>query len=95
LFEQALKANTPNRARSYLDSIADVDPGNAAVAAMRERLVGAFLDQAEAKAGEGARADAERALASARELSPNNPRIAEVEQKLRAATAPPTPPPGG
>jgi tetratricopeptide (TPR) repeat protein len=95
LFEQALKANTPNRARSYLDAIADLDPANAAIAPMRERLANVFLDQAEAKAGQGMRADAERALGSARELSPNNARIAEVEQKVQATAATPATPPSG
>ena len=95
LFEQALKANTPNRARMYLDAVADVDPGEAAVVPMRERLANVFLDQAEAKAGQGLRADAERALASARELSPNNARIAAVDQKIQALPAPGATPTGG
>ena len=93
LFEQALKANTPNKARGYLDAIADLDPGNASIAPLRERLAQAYIDQAEARVGDGMRAEAERALASARELAPNNARIASVEQKIKAMAA--TPPPSG
>jgi hypothetical protein len=89
LFEQAIKANTPNRARTYISAIADVDPGDAAVAPMRARLADVFLDQAEAKIGSGLRADAERALSSARELAPGNARIAAIEQKIAALPAPP------
>ena len=90
LFELALKANTPNRARIYLDAISDIDPGDASVAGLRERLANVFLDQAEARAGQGMRGDAERALTSARELSPNNPRLAGVGQKIQALPATPT-----
>jgi serine/threonine protein kinase len=90
LFEQALKANTPNRARIYLDAISDIDPGDASVGPLRERLANVFLDQAEARAGQGMRNDAERALTSARELSPNNPRLAGIGQKIQALPAAPT-----
>jgi serine/threonine protein kinase len=93
LFEQALKANTPNKARIYLAAIADVDPGSTSVAPLRERLANLYLDQAEARVAQGMRGDAERALASARELSPNNPRVAEVDQKIQAIPA--SPPTGG
>jgi len=53
-----------------------------------------FLDQAEARAGQGQRGDAERALASARELSPNNPRLSGIDQKIQALPSA-TPPAGG
>jgi tetratricopeptide (TPR) repeat protein len=94
LFEQALKAGTPNKARAYLEAIVDVDPGSASLAPLRERLANLYLDQAEARAEQGMRGDAERALANARELSPNNPRLAAIDQKIQAiATSPP--PAGG
>ncbi len=92
LFEQALKAGTPNKAYAYLDAVADLSPGDNSLPAMRERLANVFLDQAEVRVGQGLRAEAARALASARELSPNNARIAAVDQKIQAlpgATAPP------
>jgi len=92
LFEQALKAGTPNKAYAYLDAIGDLSPNDNALPAMRERLANVFLDQAEVRVGQGLRAEAARALASARELSPNNARIVAVDQKIQAmpgATAPP------
>jgi serine/threonine-protein kinase PpkA len=95
LFEQALKAGTPNKARAYLDAIVDVDPGDASVAPLRERLANLYLDQAEARAEQGMRGDAERALANARELSPNNPRLAAIDQKIQAIATSPPPPAGG
>ncbi len=94
LFEQALKAGTPNKAYAYLDAIGDLSPGDSALPAMRERLANVFLDQAEVRAGQGLRAEAARALASARELSPNNARIAAVDQKIQAIPGA-TPPPAG
>jgi cytochrome c-type biogenesis protein CcmH/NrfG len=51
---------------------------------MTERLANAFLDQADARIGEGRRADATRALDAARELSPSNPRIVALDARLRA-----------
>jgi len=94
LFEQALKANTPNKARGYVDAIADLDPGNASIGPLRQRLADAYLDQAEARVTQGLRAEAERALASARELTPNNARIAGIEQKIQAMPGA-QPPSGG
>ena len=61
---------------------------------MRERLANVFLDQAEVRVGQGLRAEATRALASARELSPSNARIAAVDQKIQAMPGAPAPPAG-
>jgi tetratricopeptide (TPR) repeat protein len=94
LFEQALKAGTPNKAYAYLDAIGDLSPGDNALPAMRERLANVFLDQAEVRVGQGLRAEATRALASARELSPNNARISAVDQKIQAMPGAPAPPAG-
>ena len=90
LFEQTVKAD-PRKARAHLDAIAQSDPGAAALPALRERLAGAYLDQADARLAQDRRAEAERALKAARELSPGNPRIAILEQKL--AAPPPSPAP--
>jgi len=91
LFEQAIKANKPNTARGYLDAIADVAPGDTSLPSLRERLAGVYLDQAEARIGQGSRADAARSLAAARDLSPNNPRLGAVDQKIQAMPAATTP----
>jgi serine/threonine-protein kinase PpkA len=88
LFEQSIKEGTPNKARSYIDAIANVDPGNSNVLTMRERLANVFLDQAESRAGQNMRAEAMRAINAARELSPNNSRLPAIEQKVQALQAP-------
>jgi serine/threonine-protein kinase PpkA len=87
LFEQALKAGTPNKARSYIDAITEADPGDTSAPAMRERLANAFLDQADARITQGQRAEATRALNSAKELSPNNSRLPSVDAKLQSMPA--------
>ena len=87
LFEQALKDNTPYKARAHIDAVTQADPGDASAPAMKERLANAFLDQAEAKLTQNQSADAARALKAARELSPSNPRLAPLEAKLQAAPA--------
>lgn len=92
LFEQTVKSD-PRKARAHLDAIAQSDPGAAALPALRARLADAYLDQAAARLEQNRRADAERALQSARELSPGNPRIAPLEAKLQGAAAGATPAP--
>ena len=84
LFEQALKNGTPNKARDYVDAVAQSEPGDAALPGMRERLANTFLDKAEASIGANRPADAVPALKSARELSPGNPRLVPLEAKLQA-----------
>ena len=89
LFEQTVKDN-PRKARAHLDAIAQSDPGDAALPGLRERLAAAYLDQADARLTQDRRVEAERAVKSARELSPSNPRIAPLEAKLQAAPVPST-----
>jgi len=91
LFEQTVKDN-PRKARAHLDAIAQSEPGDASLPSLRERLAGAYLDQADARLGQDRRAEAEKALKAARELSPTNPRIAPLEAKLQAQQTPATPP---
>ena len=93
LFEQAIKANTPNKAHSYIEAIAEADPGDASIPALRERLANVFIDQAELQVKQGTHAEAMRAFNSARELSPNNPRLVPLEARLQ--TMPATAPAGG
>jgi serine/threonine-protein kinase PpkA len=93
LFEQAIKDGTPNKARGFIDAIANVDPGNVNLMPMRERLANVFLDQAETRIGQGQRAEAQRSWNSARELSPNNSRLSAIDQKIQAAPVPAAQPP--
>lgn len=84
LFAQALTDGAPQRARMLLDSVRQIAPDDTSIGSMSERLASAFLDQADARIGEGRRDDAARALDAARELSPNNPRLAPLDSRLRA-----------
>jgi len=84
LFAQALSDGAPQRARAQLDAVRQIAPEDGAIAGMSEKLANAFIDQADARIGEGRRAEATRALDAARELSPANPRIAPLEARLRA-----------
>ena len=83
LFAQALHDGAPQRARALLDALRQTAPEDPALPVLSERLAGAFLDQADARLGEGRRDDAARALNAARELSPRNPRLAPLETRLR------------
>lgn len=89
LFAQALTDGAPQRAHALLDSVRQIAPDDAAIPAMTEKLVNAFLDQADARIGEGRRADAERALGAARGLEPGNPRLAPLEARVQALAAKP------
>lgn len=84
LFAQALTRGAPERARALLDAVRQTAPDDPALAQMTEKLASAFLDQADARIGEGRRADAARALDQARELSPANPRLGPLEARVRA-----------
>ena len=83
LFERELHNNQPAKARIQLDALADSDPDAAGLSALRRRLANAYLDQAEQRMADGVPTDAFRALKNAREIDPQNPRIAAVDQKLR------------
>jgi hypothetical protein len=87
LFEQALADGTPQRALAYLDSVRQVAPEDAAIPAMTARLASAFLDLADSRMGAGRRADAASALAAASHLRPQDPRLAQLEARLRAMEA--------
>ena len=84
LFAQALTEGAPQRARAMLDSVRQIAPDDATIPAMTERLARAFLDQTDARISEGRRADAVRAFDAARELRPNDPRLAPLQARLRA-----------
>ncbi len=86
LFEEALTRGAPQRARELLDTLRQIAPDDTALAAMRERVANAFLDQADANIGEGRREDAANALKAARELSPGNPRLVPLGARLQAMT---------
>ncbi len=84
LYDEALAARSLARARAMFEAYRQLSPSDTAAAAMRERLVAAYLDEADARIGEQRRVDAVRALEAAREIDPANARAAEVQRRLDA-----------
>ena len=83
LFEKALTTDQPNTARAYLDALVQVAPSDAAAAGMKQRLGHVYVQQAEKLLAANQKVEAARSLNKARELSPTDPSIAEVEAKLQ------------
>lgn len=88
LFDQQLAEGGLNRALGMLEVVRQIAPADPSLLPMSERLANAFLDLAETRIGEKLPADAERALQSARKLSPANPRLSPIETKLRGLATP-------
>lgn len=84
LFDQAIKSGHPKHARGFIDAISQADPSDKSVDSMRERLANVFLDDAEKSINNSNHADAEYDIKAARELAPNNPRIAPTDMKFQA-----------
>ena len=83
LFDKELLQGSLNRALGMLEVVRQTAPSDPSLLPMSERLANAYLDLAEKSIGEKQATDAERALQSARKLSPANPRLATVEALLR------------
>ncbi len=88
LFDQLLVEGALSRALGMLDAVRQLSPSDAALSPMKARLANAYLDVAEKRIGEGEREDATRAIKSARDLDPEVPRLANLEQKLRELPPP-------
>ncbi|WP_313916797.1 protein kinase [Tahibacter sp.] len=82
-FNVAIGQRKLDRARDFVDTLEQLAPTDASLANLRARLAEALLDEAELRAGENRPGDARRALDAARGLSPANPRLSVLEQKLR------------
>jgi tetratricopeptide (TPR) repeat protein len=82
-FNVAIGQQKLDRARDFVDTLEQLAPTDASLANLRARLAEALLDEAEQRAGENRPGDARRALEAARSLSPTNPRLSVLEQKLR------------
>jgi uncharacterized protein HemY len=66
-----------------LQNLADLAPGDAAQAPLRQRLAGAWLDQADRQLASGNRIGAAQSLEQARKLAPNHPRVLELTARLQ------------
>ncbi len=82
LFDQALVERSTARAQAMFEAFTLLSPADAATAGMRGRLAAAFFDEAEANLAQQRRDAAARALKSARELAPSDPRVGAIEQRL-------------
>jgi len=86
LFNRALAAGDLARAGQMLDNLADLAPGDAAQNVLRQRLAGAWLDQADRQLASGNRAGAMQALEQARKLAPNHPRVLDLAARLQSGS---------
>ncbi|HEY8586289.1 MAG TPA: hypothetical protein VIL60_06105 [Rhodanobacter sp.] len=83
LFNQALATGNLSRAGDMLANLAELAPGDAAQGARSNRLASAWLDQAEQQLGRGDRIGASQSLQRARKLAPSNPRVLDLDARLR------------
>jgi tetratricopeptide (TPR) repeat protein len=82
-FNQALAAGELGQAGNRLADLAELSPGDAAQAALGNRLATAWLDQAEQQLARGDRIGASQSLERARKLAPNHPRVLDLDARLQ------------
>lgn len=82
-FRKALGDGNLAHAGDMLETLEQLDPGDQAAAGMRHQLGSAWLDRADHDAELGRAAAARTALQQAQQLVPQDPRIAEVEARIR------------
>lgn len=85
-FNQALANGNLAQAGERLSDLGDLAPGEAGQAELRQRLAGAWMDQAEQQLARGDRANAAQALNRARKLAPDNPRLSVIAAHLQAGS---------
>jgi tetratricopeptide (TPR) repeat protein len=85
-FNQALANGNLGVANDRLADLGDLSPGDAGQSQLRQRLAGAWMDQAEQQLQGGDRAGAAQSLDSARKLAPGNPRLATLTARLQAGS---------
>ncbi|WP_257385838.1 hypothetical protein, partial [Tahibacter caeni] len=82
-FNIAIGQQKLDRARDFVDTLEQLAPADASLPPLRARLAESLLDEAEQRVAQNRPGDARRALDAARGLSPGNPRLGTLEQKLR------------
>lgn len=83
-FNQAVSNGNLGQAGERLSDLGDLAPGEAGQAELRQRLAGAWLDQAEQQLARGNRPGAAQAIDKARKLAPDNPRLPAIVAHLQA-----------
>ncbi|HET9835372.1 MAG TPA: tetratricopeptide repeat protein [Rhodanobacteraceae bacterium] len=82
LFGRALHGGKLDHAGDLLATLAELNPGDAALGGMQQNLGGAWIARARTLADQGRYDDARRALDEARRLTPDDPRISEVDNRI-------------
>ncbi|WHZ19605.1 MAG: hypothetical protein OJF55_001754 [Rhodanobacteraceae bacterium] len=81
-FDEAVRADNLDHAHDMLETLEQLDPGDAATPIMRHKLGSAWIDRADHYVGLGEIAAARTALQEAQRLVPQDPRIAEVDARI-------------
>ncbi|MGN2242605.1 hypothetical protein ACFWZU_03730 [Frateuria sp. GZRR33] len=84
LFNQSLASGDLDKAGELLGALGDLSPGDSNESVLRERLVDAWLDQAEQQLDRGDRANAAQSIEQARRLAPYLPRVSELSRRLQS-----------
>ena len=84
LFNQSLASGDLDKAGELLGSLGDLSPGDSNESVLRERLVDAWLDQAEQQLDRGDRANAAQSIEQGRRLAPYLPRVSELSRRLQS-----------
>jgi tetratricopeptide (TPR) repeat protein len=82
LFGRALHGGKLEHAGDLLSTLAELSPGDPALGGMERNLGGAWVARASILADQGRYDDARRALDEARRLTPDDPRISEVDNRI-------------
>ncbi|WP_266158227.1 hypothetical protein [Dyella silvatica] len=83
-FNQSLANGNLGQAGDRLADLSDLAPGDVGQGELRQRLAGAWMDQAEQLLARGDRAGATQSLDSARKWAPDHPRLRELTARVQA-----------
>jgi cellulose synthase operon protein C len=82
-FNQALNAGNLTKAGNLYDALTNLSPGNAGLLPTRQRLVDAWLDQAEQQLDSGDRNNAALSLEQGRKLAPTDQRVQQLTVRMQ------------
>jgi cellulose synthase operon protein C len=82
-FGQALNTGNLNKAGNLYDALSNLSPGDTGLLQERQRLVDAWLDQAEQQLDSGDRNNAALSLEQGRRLAPNDQRVQQLTVRMQ------------